>query len=263
VDRAVDSTRGLSERERWPRLREALQTALPTCSCQQLDADGLRALLSAEQRAGTVTLSSVPIGFLREQRCVASMPLRSVQQVLDDIDEFDAEFAGDWKDGELHFDDVVTNERLLNVLCVALPGETLASLQRESATMYWRLPGRDRCEAWQFEPLARGAPLGTWRRVEPELPPLALHYRQGAEDLRVFGPVTDPKSRATDEGPWSCDQNFHMLDQSTDSIGLEGGGRWYFDSAACERAPANSASFAGCVSTLAAANPDVTSPAAQ
>jgi hypothetical protein len=111
--------------------------------------------------------------------------------------------------------------------------------------------------------LARGAPLGTWRRTDPELAPLALHYRQGAEDLRVFGPVTDPKSRATDEGPWSCDQNFHMLDQDTESIGLEGGGRWYFDAPACERAPVEAASFGGCVSALAAPSASVTSPAAQ
>jgi hypothetical protein len=152
LDRAVEGTQGLNDQERWPRLRAALQTALPTCNCQHLDADGLRLLLSAEQRAGTMTLSSVPIGFLREQRCVASMPLRSAQQVLDDIDEFDAEFAGEWKDGELHFDDVLTNERLLNVLCVALPGETLASLQRESATLYWKLPGTGRWQAWPFEP---------------------------------------------------------------------------------------------------------------
>jgi hypothetical protein len=251
VDQAAASVEGLNDGERWPRLQQAMLSAVPRCDCADLDADGLRLLLAAEQRAGTVALGSVPIEFLRDQRCTASMPLRSMQQVLGDIDEFDAEFSGDWRNEELHFEDVVTNDRLLVSMCTAMPGDTLASLQRERATLFWRVPGSARCQAWQFEPLARGAPMGTWRRVEPDLPPLAMHYRQAAEELRLFGPAPTAESRPTDEGPWSCDQNVHLVNQNENSVSLEKGGSWFFERAACERAVVSDAVFEGCISNIA------------
>lgn len=255
VDKAAASVVGLNDSERWPRLQQAMLGAVPRCECDDLDADGLRLLLAAEQRAGTVALASVPMAFLRDQRCTASMPLRSMQQVLDDIDEFDAEFSGDWQNEELHFEDVVTNDRLLNSLCVAMPGDTLASLQRERATLYLRAPGASSCQAWQLEPIARGAPMGTWRRVEPNLPPLAMHYRQAAEEVRLFGPATSAESRATDEGPWPCDQDFHLVDQDSSSVSLEKGGAWFYDRASCEQSPANKAHFDGCVAAMAGGAP--------
>jgi hypothetical protein len=262
VGKAAASVEGLNDGERWPRLQQAMLSAVPKCECDDLDADGLRLLLAAEQRAGTVALGSVPMEFLRDQRCTASMPLRSMQQILDDIDEFDAEFAGDWQNEELHFEDVVTNERLLNSLCVAMPGDTLASLQRERATLFWRVPGAATCQAWQFEPLARGAPMGTWRRAEPNLPPLAMHYRQAAEELRLFGPTTDANSKATDDGPWPCDQDFHLVDQSDKSVSLEKGGSWFYERAACEQAESSKAVFPGCIANVAGGAPPPALPIA-
>ncbi|HEX2730949.1 MAG TPA: hypothetical protein VHM70_05065 [Polyangiaceae bacterium] len=251
---AAASVEGLNDHERWPRLQDAMLRAIPQCECDDLDADGLRLLLAAEQRAGTVALASIPMDFLRDQRCTAAMPLRSVQQILDDVDEFDAEFSGDWKNDELHFDDVVTDDRLLNTLCGAMPGDTLASLQRESATLYWRVPGQATCQAWRIESLSRGAPLGTWTKQTDGGQSLAFHFRQAGEEIRLFGPTTE-KSRATDDGPWPCDQELHMVDQDEHSIWLEHGGRWYFDQAACESAPASSAVIGGCISSIAGGGP--------
>jgi hypothetical protein len=176
-----------------------------------------------------------------------------MQQLLDEIDEFDAEFSGDWKEDALVFEQVVTDERLLNYLCVALPGETLAALQRKSATVYWRAEGSSSCQAWRFEQLSRGAPMGTWRRVNPELPPLAIHYRQGAEEIRLFGPAASGTT-PTDAGPWMCNQDVKMSGIEPHSIQLEGGGTWFMDEASCKAAPVTSA-MPGCIGRLAAGLP--------
>jgi hypothetical protein len=250
VSQAAVSVEGALPRDRWPRLREAMVSAIPKCQCSDIDADGLRHLLVAEQRAGSVGLGSIPIAFLRDQRCTAAMPLASVQEVLDEIDEFDAEFAGDWKDDALVFDKVVTNERLLNYMCIALPDETLAWLQRKGSMIYWR-PPTGACQAWRFEQLARGAPMGTWRRVAEGSPSLAIHYRQGANEIRLFGPITSPQSNPTDPGPWGCNEDFRMIEGDGQSILLEGGPRWYFDEQSCNSAPATEGRMAGCIANLA------------
>jgi hypothetical protein len=253
VDAAADSVESLGVKERWPRLRQSMLDAVPKCECDDIDADALRQLLVAEQRAGTVSLGAVTISFLRDERCNASMPLDSMQQLLDEIDEFDAEFSGNWKEDALVFEQVVTDERLFNYLCVALPGETLAALQRKSATVYWRAPGSSSCQAWRFEPLARGAPMGTWRRVSPASPPLAIHYRQGAEELRLFGPAT-PESTPTSDGPWACNQDVKLDGMDAHTIQLEGGGAWFLDEASCLAAP-STAAMPGCAGKLAAGLP--------
>lgn len=254
VERAAASFQGLSAKQRWPAVRSSMLDALPKCDCDALEADALRHLLVAEQRAGTVSLGAIPASYLRDRRCSAAMPLDSTQQLLDEIDEFDAEFAGDWKEDALVFDKVVTDERLLVYLCVALPGETLAWVQRKRDTMYWRPPGSARCQPWQFEQLARGAPMGTWRRAAGEGPPLAIHYRQGASEIRLFGPAT-AQSKATDDGPWPCDETFKMVGADADAIALEGNGRWYYERESCEAAPATEAEFKGCVANLAVGVP--------
>lgn len=258
VDAAAASVRTLGSEERWPRLRQAMLDAIPKCQCDDLDADALRQLLVAEQRAGAVALGAVTISFLRDERCNASMPLDSMQQLLDEIDEFDAEFSGDWKEDALVFEQVVTDERLLNYLCVALPGETLAALQRKSATVYFRAEGSASCQGWRFEQLSRGAPMGTWRRVNPELPPLAIHYRQGAEEIRLFGPAA-AGTTPTDEGPWVCNQDVKMEGIDPHSIQLQGGGTWFLDEAACKAASASSA-MSGCIGKLVAGLPVPATP---
>ncbi|MEO8185519.1 MAG: hypothetical protein ABI895_42470, partial [Deltaproteobacteria bacterium] len=143
------------------------------------------------------------------------------------------------------------NERLLNYLCQALPGETLASLQRERRTFYWKVPGFPHCQAWQFEPAAPGSPMGTWRRHgEHGQLPLAVHYWQGAEEIRLYGPLPDDTSKPTDERNWSCDQDFRMRGIDGQSIELETG-RWFFEAEACEKASDAQAAFPGCVTALA------------
>src|SRR5690606_14731597 len=121
-------------------------------------------------------------------------------------------------------------------------------LQRARATVYWRVPADPSCQAWTFEPLSSGAPMGTWKRAGSE--PLALHYWQGAEQLRLFGPA-ETKSKPTDKRSWACDQNLDMVGIDDSSIALEQG-RWYFSEAACERAAAEQAALPGCVGRLAA-----------
>lgn len=251
VERAVRSVSDANVKERWPRLKRAMSSAVQQCDCDDVDADGLRELLVAEQRAGSVALGSIPISFLRDQRCAAAMPLRSTQQLLDEIGEFDAEFAGDWKEDALVFDEVVTDERLLVYLCVALPDETLAWLQRKRSTLYWRPPGDTGCQGWRFEPLARGAPMGTWRRESASGPPLAIHYRQGASEIRLFGPVTREDQRPTDPGPWPCNEDQRMVAVEEDYVQLQSGARWYFDEVSCRQAPPSEPRFSGCVANLA------------
>jgi hypothetical protein len=247
VAQAVRSVEGLGARERWPRLREAMRQALPGCQCGELDADGLKQLLVAEQRAGSATLAAVPIGFLRDERCGASMPLRSVGKLLTQMDAFDREFSGDWQKDELAFERVLTSERLIGYFCNALPGETLAALAKARASLYWRVPGSEACESWRFEPLSPGAPMGTWRRIEPKgLAPLAFHYWQAAEEVRLFGPIQgDPPSKPTDRRDWACDQQQRLTSVDARSIELEHG-RWFFSEAACNAARAEGDTLTGC-----------------
>jgi hypothetical protein len=177
------------------------------------------------------------------------MPLRSVQKLLGQFEGFDAEFSGNFREDALAFEKVLTNERLLVYFCDALPGETLLALQRARATLYWKTG--DRCAAWRFEPIAPGSPLGTWRRAQEGEGDLAVHYRQAAEQSRVFGPViAAPPSRPTDSADWACDQTFVLKGIDGRSIQLEGG-RWFYDEATCRKADTGSAVPPGCVATLA------------
>src|SRR5690606_12577970 len=222
VAHAVASVEGKPHDRRWPALRGALLEAVPRCACGELDATSLKQVVVAEQRAGTMTLATLPASFLRDVRCEASMPLRSVQKLLRQIEDFDQEFAGSFGRDEVRFEDVVTNERLLNVFCNALPGETLASVQRAHAHVYFRPSDGSPCEPWQFEPLSPGAPMGTWRRVSGA--PLAFHYWQAAEAIRLFGPVPDgAPSKPTDTGPWSCDETKKLVGVDATSVALEQG----------------------------------------
>jgi hypothetical protein len=226
-------------RERWPALKQAFEGALPSCSCESLDAPALRALLAAEQRAGTAALGVLPLSYVRDERCDASMGLRSVKKLLGQMEKFDADNAGAWSDDALRFEQVITNERLRERFCDALPGETLAALEKAKRTLYFRVAGPELCQAWKFEPLAPGAPMGTLRRAEPDASgaePAALHYWQAAEELDLFGPVEE-KSKPTDERQWPCRTRYRMTGIDADSISLESG-RWFFTQASCQRAPA-------------------------
>jgi hypothetical protein len=248
---AVDSVGAGDPVERWPALRSALLDALPKCDCNDLDTDQLRQLLMAEQRAGAAAVGSVPLDFMRDERCGASLGLTPVQKVVQDIEAFDEQFAGDYRAASLDFEQVVTNERLLNYLCPALPGETLAALQRARHTVYWKLRGVPSCQAWQFEPLAPGSPMGNWRRQGADnAQPLVVHYWQGAEEIRLYGPVTDTASKPTDERSWACNQEFRMRGIDADSIALEAG-RWFFSESACQKASDDQAAFPGCIAALA------------
>jgi hypothetical protein len=264
VARAAAEVEALDATRRWPELKAKMLQAIPACSCETIDADGLRNLLVAEQRAGNVALGSVPADFLRDVRCSASMPLRSIQQVLDDIDKFDAEFAGDWREDALQFEQVVTNERLLNYLCTAMPGETLEALQHDGRTFYFRTPGNSTCQAWRFQPLSPGSPMGSWRRnasASENGPELTFDYRVGGNEIRIYGPTgvdaPPPEPAAVEDGvappeaeTYPCDQNIHMIGVDATSLQLKSGGRWFFDAAACQAAsPADA--FQGCVAGLA------------
>jgi hypothetical protein len=266
VSAAVHSLAGLTARERWPRLREALRAALGRCRCGELDAESLKALLVAEQRAGTASLAALPLGFLRDERCGASMPLRSLGKLVTQIEAFDREFSGSWQKEALEFDAVLTDQRLVNTFCNALPGETLAALERARATLYWKVSGSESCEPWRFEPLAPGAPMGTWRQLgaDPKSTGLAFHYWQGAEEIRLFGPaIGEPPSKPTDRHDWACDQNLRLLAVDEGSIQLEHG-RWFFSESACRSAPADARSLAtGCVSVRAAADAVPSAPSAK
>lgn len=251
VRQAVDSVGAGDPVERWPALRGALLSALPKCDCKDLDTDQLRQLLMAEQRAGAAAVGSVPLDFLRDERCGASLGLTPVQKVVQDIEAFDEQFAGDYRAASLDFEQVVTNERLLNYLCPALPGETLAALQRTRHTVFWKLKGVPSCQAWQFEPLAPGSPMGNWRRQGNDtVQPLAVHYWQGAEEIRLYGPVPDASSKPTDERSWACNQEFRMRGIDANSIALESG-RWFFNESACQKASDDDAAFPGCIAALA------------
>lgn len=246
IDIAVSSVAAEPEATRWSTLRQRMLDAVPRCACDDIDPDGLRQLLVAEQRAGAVALGSVTANYLRDVRCRASMPLRSVQQVLGDVEDFDAEFSGRWTETELTFDDVITDERLLNALCMAMPGDVLESVQREYETIYVRPSGAEQCQGYRFEPIARGAPFGTLRHASPS-GNVAYHYRQGGNEIRIFGPVPDDNSRPTDAGPWHCDVNLKMSAVDASSVHIEGGGRFYLNEAACGASPDPAALLPGCV----------------
>jgi hypothetical protein len=233
VSTAVASVRGLGPRERWPALKSALRAALPQCDCSAVDTVRLQALVAAERQGGAGAIGFVPISFLRDERCGASMPLRSMRKLIKQIEQFDAEFAGNWQKDALAFGDVVTDARLLVYFCSALPGETLAQKERDRATLYLRAPGTNACEAWKFEPLAPGTPMGTWRRTSH--PPLAFHYWQAAEEIRVFGPVdASSPSKPTDQRDWACEQTHRLTGIDDHYIQLDSG-RWYFDDATCRK----------------------------
>jgi hypothetical protein len=168
------------------------------------------------------------------------MPLRSMRKLIKQVEQFDAEFAGSWQKDALAFGDVVTDARLLVYFCSALPGETLAQKERDRATLYLRAPGSTTCEAWKFEPLAPGAPMGTWRRATaPSRPAAAFHYWQAAEEIRVFGPVDAASpSKPTDQRDWACEQTHRLTGIDDHYIQLDSG-RWYFDDAACRRGDAD------------------------
>jgi hypothetical protein len=257
VRKAVETVGAGDPSERWPALRKALLQALPSCSCNELDTDELREVLMAEQRAGAAAVGALPFDFVRDERCGASLGLTPVQQVVKDIETFDEQFAGGYGNASLDFDQVVTNDRLLEYLCQALPGETLASLQRARHTFYWKVRGIPRCQPWQFEPLAPGSPMGSWRRVDDgAAQPLTLHYWQGAEEIRLYGPVSDAGSKPTDDRPWACAQDFRMRGIDAQSIQLENG-RWFFTEAACQQATEDEAAFPGCVAALAGGPPEI------
>jgi hypothetical protein len=231
------------ERGRWPLLRDGALAALPSCSCDSLSSASLRALFAADRRAGTVSLAAVPLSFVRDERCNASMPLRSVTRLLEQIEKFDEEYAGKWQDDTLRFEQVITNDRLLVNFCDALPGETLAALGRAKRSIYIKTPDREGCDAWSFEPLAPGAPMGTVRRGTGAS---AFHYWQAAEEISLFGPLSPgTPSKPTDERDWPCKTTYKLTGIDADAIALEAG-RWFFTEAACRAAPPNTA-VGGCV----------------
>lgn len=253
LERAVRAVSGLEPRKRWPALRAALSEAAPRCACSELDTRGLEPLIAAEQRAGASSLGLIPAGFLRDERCGASMPLRSVGKLVQQMERFDREFAGEFREGAVEFNDVLANERLLNFFCGALPGETLAARARDRATVYFKRSAGV-CEGWRFAPLSPGAPMGTLTRVSgPDPSPLSVHYWQGAEELRLFGPAPEA-SKPTDARQWDCDQNAKLESVDARSVGFEAG-RWYFDEAACQKAPASETLLPGCFSALGAPSP--------
>jgi hypothetical protein len=246
---AVASAGAVSTNDRWPTLHAGLTRALPVCPCNSLETRSLAGLISAEQRAGTATLGALQLDFVRDERCDASMGLRSVKRLLEQMERFDADYAGKITDDAVRFEQVITSDRLLVEFCDALPGETLASLERKKATLYWRVAGSSECEAWTFAPLSPGAPMGSWRRAATAQSPAAtFHYWQAAEEISVFGPVAaDPPSKPTDEREWACRQNFKLVGIDADSVALEGG-RWFFSEAACHTANETTAT-AGCTTT--------------
>jgi hypothetical protein len=243
---AVSSVEGLGSGDRWPALKRALSDAVPRCSCDSLDTAGLAALLFAEQRAGTAALGALPAAFLRDERCGATMPLRSVQRLLEQIEAFDADYAGRFKDDALRFETVVTNDRLLVQFCDALPGETLAALQKARRSLWVRLSS-GACEGFAFEPISPGAPMGTLRRTAPPgSAPLAFHYWQAAEEISVFGPVAaDTPSKPTDQREWPCRVTYKLSGIDPDFVTLETG-RFFFTEAAC-RAASPESTPGGCL----------------
>jgi hypothetical protein len=162
------------------------------------------------------------------------------------MERFDADYAGKITDDALRFEEIITSDRLLVEFCDALPGETLATLQKKKSTLYWRVAGSSECQAWTFAPLSPGAPMGTWKRAaSASSPAAAFHYWQAAEEISVFGPVTtDPPSKPTDQKEWACKTSYKLTGIDEDSVTLENG-RWFFGEAKC-RAANDAAAPGGC-----------------
>ncbi len=247
LQQAVAQLNGLGPSERWPELRRALARTLPACSCNQLDSSGLKSLIVAEQRAGTASLGWLPLSFVRDVRCGTSMPLRSVGKLVGQIEQFNTEFSGRFQSDALTFDQVLTNQRLLEYFCNPLPGETLTALGRGRANVYFRTATDATCQAWRIEALSPGAPMGTLRLLRGGQPTqVSFHYWQGAEELRLFGPASvAPASLPTDTRSWACDESARLTGVDSNSLQFEKG-RWFFDEATCRAAPAEAA-IAGCV----------------
>lgn len=242
----------LPSAERWPALRRHALATLPACACEDFDSLALRVLFAAEQRAGAATLASVPFSFVKDERCGATMPLRSVKTLLAQMEKFDEADSADFRNDAVTFDAIITNERLREQFCDALPGETLAALGRARRTIYWKLSGTD-CDAWQFEPMSKGAPMGTLRRVKSERgrAPVSFHYWQAAEQLGVFGPLADGvASKPTDTRVFPCRQELKLASVDPQGIKLENGGM-YFSEAACREASGAPATE-GCIASFAA-----------
>ena len=246
---SVQSVEGLGAGDRWPALKKSLSEAVPRCPCASLDTAGLSVLLLAEQRAGTAALGALPLAFARDERCGATMPLRAIQRLLEQIEAFDADYAGRFADDALRFETVVTNDRLLVQFCDALPGETLAALEKAKRTL-WVQVAQGACEGFTFEPLSPGAPMGTFRRTAPAgAAPLAFHYWQAAEEVGVFGPLPPGGgTKPTDQREWACRTNYKLTGIEPDFVALEAG-RWFFTESVCRSAPAESAST-GCLADV-------------
>jgi hypothetical protein len=250
-DEAVSASPVTPLGQTWQARRSAMIEASSRCHCSELDTDSLQQIASAEQRAGAAGLGALPADFLRDHRCEAAMARRSVGKLVKQMEAFDAEFAGDWQNDALRFQEVLADERLLNYFCNALPGEALAALQRDKSPIYFRPAGAKACQAWRFEPLAPGAPMGTLRRTGSQQSPLAFHYWQAAEELRVFGPVPeDAPTKATDQREWPCEQKYRLVSVDSHSIETETT-RWYLDERACLAGPSKDDS-AGCFGASAA-----------
>jgi hypothetical protein len=233
VAESVASVEGLGAGVRWSALKNSMTAAVPRCACSSLDTAGLAVLLLAEQRAGTAALGALPLAFMRDERCGATMPLRSIQRLLEQVEEFDAEFAGRYADDAIRFETVVTNDRLLVQFCDALPGETLAALQKAKRTV-WVPLAFGVCQGLTFEPLSPGAPMGTLRLKRGDtLPPLAFHYWQAAEEISIYGPVpADTPTKPTDQREWPCRVSYKLTGIEPEFVAHETG-RLYFDESAC------------------------------
>jgi hypothetical protein len=250
---------------RWSRLRTVLIDKLPSCDCHDVNPTVMRELLAVERRVSAGTVGSLPLDFMRDARCGASLGQTPLQNVVKDIQLFDERYSATQQGEELVFESVLTNDRLVKHICQALPGETLASLQNENQTFYWRVPGVARCQPWQFQPRERKSPMGTWRYQGPDgQAPLAVHYVQAAEEVTLSGPVTDERAEPGKDQHWACTQDFVLRGVDENSIELDAG-RWYFDEQACEAASPDTAQFPGCIATLASQAGEATEqpPAAQ
>jgi hypothetical protein len=251
VTQAASSVATVHGRQRWPALQSALRSALPGCDCNGLDSASLRLLVSAEQRAGASSLGWVPLGYLKDERCGASMPLRSMDKLVRQLEEFEDEFSANFQPDAVTFHEVLETERLRVFFCDALPGETIAALANARAVLY--LPSGPRaCDAWMFTPMNQGAPMGTVKRVQGGL---SFHYWQAAEDIRFFGPLeANATSKPTDEREYPCEETLKLTGIDERSIHL-GDLQWFYDEATCVRAPEGTNGLSGCVAAQAASSP--------
>jgi hypothetical protein len=260
LDRAVSSVASLDGHRRWPALKDALAQSLPGCRCSDLDAPSLELLVSAEQRAGSGAVAWVPLTYLKDERCGASMPLRSVEKLVQQLEQFDAEFSADFSNDAVTFSEVLVGERLRVFFCDALPGETVSAIANARSTLY--LPtGNRSCDAWSFAPMSLGSPMGTVSRAAHDgRAALSFHYWQAAEDIRWFGPVeTAPPSKPTDEHDWACEETLHLTGIDEHSIQLRDL-RWFYDRPSCERAAAGVYGLSGCAASRAAGSTPAAEP---